>query len=73
MRDLEFSGVSQTANGEVRFAAVVLPELRVGSFKVKNLPASVVDGDLEISLLGNSFLSRLKSYQVADDQLVLRW
>ncbi|MFP3944451.1 MAG: TIGR02281 family clan AA aspartic protease [Alphaproteobacteria bacterium] len=72
-RDLEFSGVSQTANGEVRFASVTLPELRVGSFKVKDLPASVVDGDLEISLLGNSFLSRLKSYQVANEELVLRW
>lgn len=72
-RDLEFSGVSQTANGEVRFASVVLPELRVGSFKVKDLPASVVDGELKVSLLGNSFLSQLKSYQVSNDELVLRW
>lgn len=72
-RNLDFSGVSQTANGEVRYASVVLPELRVGAFRVKDLPASVVDGQLEISLLGNSFLSQLKSYEVADGQLVLRW
>jgi aspartyl protease family protein len=73
MRNLDFSGISQTANGQVRFASVMLPELRVGSFKVHDLPASVVDGDLEISLLGNSFLGQLKSYQVANDQMVLRW
>lgn len=73
LKYLDFSGVSQTANGEVHFASVVLPEVRIGPLKVRQVPASIVDGELEISLLGNSFLGRLKSYQVSNDELVMRW
>lgn len=73
LKYLDFSGVSQTANGEVHFASVMLPEVRIGSLKVRQVPASIVDGKLEISLLGNSFLSRLKSYHVSHDELVMRW
>lgn len=73
LKYLDFSGVSQTANGEVHFASVMLPEVRIGSLKVRKVPASIVDGKLEVSLLGNSFLGRLKSYQVSHDELVMRW
>jgi clan AA aspartic protease (TIGR02281 family) len=71
--DLEFTQEFQSANGTVRAAPVKLRELRIGQFSLYGLEASVNGGPLPISLLGMSFLQRLRSYEVADGRLILRW
>jgi clan AA aspartic protease (TIGR02281 family) len=71
--DLEFTQEFESANGTVRAAPVKLRELRIGQFTVYGLEASVNGGPLPISLLGMSFLQRLRSYEVADGRLILRW
>jgi aspartyl protease family protein len=48
-------------------------ELRIGQLQLFDLEASVNGGPLPISLLGMSFLRRLRGYEVARDRLVLRW
>jgi aspartyl protease family protein len=70
---LRFDQAFESANGTVRAAPVELRELRVGQLRLFDLEASVNGGPLPISLLGMSFLDRLRSYEVSRGRLVLRW
>jgi aspartyl protease family protein len=70
--DLVFNVRTSTANGIGRAAAVQLREVRVGQFSVYDVPAFVGD-NLAISLLGQSFLTRLDSYEMRDGVLTLNW
>jgi aspartyl protease family protein len=61
-----------TANGGALAAEVRLDQVAVGPIVMRNVPALVARrGALEESLLGMSFLERLKSYTVERDRLVL--
>lgn len=71
-RFLDYSGQASTANGVARVAPVRLGSLRVDDIEVRDVPAMVMSpGALQISLLGMSFLSRLKRFEVAGRELVL--
>jgi aspartyl protease family protein len=70
---LRFTQRFATANGEVRGAPVVLREIRIGQFSLFDVPASVNEAPLRVSLLGMSFLGQLNGYQVEDGRLILRW
>jgi aspartyl protease family protein len=70
---LRFTQRFATANGEVRGAPVVLRELRIGQFSLFDVPASVNEAPLRVSLLGMSFLAQLNGYRVEDGRLILRW
>jgi aspartyl protease family protein len=70
---LRFTQRFATANGEVRAAPVVLREIRVGQFSLFDVPASVNEAPLPVSLLGMSFLQQLNGYAVENGRLVLRW
>ena len=72
-RRLDFSQRFHTANGVVRAAPVTLREVRLGQFPVYDVPASVNEAPLGVSLLGMTFLKRLRGYEVRNDRLVLRW
>jgi clan AA aspartic protease (TIGR02281 family) len=71
--NLRFTQRFATANGEVRAAPVVLREVRIGQFSLFDMPASVNEAPLRVSLLGMSFLKRLHGYSVEDGRLILRW
>ena len=58
--DLAFTRFYQTANGLVRGAPVRLGEVKIGPIRVSDVPASVNEGELGSSLLGMSFLDRLR-------------
>ena len=61
-----------TANGAALAAEVPVGEIAVGSIVMRNVGALVArPGALEESLLGMSFLERLKSYTVERGRLVL--
>jgi len=70
--DLDFNVRTSTANGVARAAAVTLRELRIGQFSAYDVPALVND-NLPVSLLGQSFLTRLDSYEMRDGVLTLNW
>ena len=70
---LEYSERYQTANGEIRGAPVILPELRIGDLEIEDVRSSVIRAPLSTSLLGMTFLSRLESFEVRDKGLILRW
>jgi len=62
-----------TANGVVRGARTMLREVRLGDISVRDVEAIVLPaGALSISLLGTSFLRRLRGYEVQGGRMVLR-
>ena len=61
-----------TANGAAMAAEMRLDQIAVGPIVMRNVPAMVARrGALDESLLGMSFLERLKSYTVERDRLIL--
>jgi aspartyl protease family protein len=80
-RDAERAGIdpdrllyvhpAETANGRVMNAAVTLERLRLGPFEDRDVPAMVAGGELGVSLLGMSWLSRLARLRVEGDRMVL--
>lgn len=69
---LRYTSVSSTANGIVYGAPVRLDTLRIGPVSLRDVPATVNDGEMFGSLLGLQFLDRLSGYEVRGDQLILR-
>ncbi len=61
-----------TANGRSYGAPVTLREIRIGQLEINDVKA-VVMPNLSVSLLGQTFLSRLESYQMRDGVLTLSW
>jgi aspartyl protease family protein len=69
---LAFTGHAATANGLVPLAPVTLREIRIGQLTVENVPGAVLE-HLDTSLLGMSFLRRLRSYRMADGRFTIDW
>ena len=69
---LVFDRTTTTANGLVRVAPIILREIRIEQLSIENVPA-VVDANLSGSLLGMSFLSRLKSFEMREGALTFSW
>ena len=69
---LVFSGNVNTANGSVRMALVTLREVRIGQLSINDVPAAVLE-NLNVSLLGMSFLGRLQGYEMRDGKLTISW
>ena len=71
LKTLRYDKVYNTANGSVRGASVRLRQIALGPIVLNDVPASVNGAAMGRSLLGMSFLSRLSSYQVKGDRLIL--
>jgi aspartyl protease family protein len=69
---LVFSARVNTANGAARMAPVNLREIRIGQLSIYDVPAAVLE-NLNVSLLGMSFLSRLQGYEIRDGKLTVTW
>lgn len=72
LRQLAFDERASTANGLVRMASVSLREIRLGQMTVSDVPAAVIE-NLNVSLLGMSFLNRLQSYEMRNRRLTITW
>lgn len=73
LKQLRYSVPVQTANGQAFAARVRLEKVSIGELTVDEVDALVTrPGVLHRSLLGMSFLSRLRSYEFTGSQLVLR-
>jgi aspartyl protease family protein len=73
VKGLTYSVPVITANGRTKAAKVRLKEVAIGPLDRQNVDALVAQpGALTESLLGMSFLSRLRSYEFSGDFLTLR-
>jgi len=62
-----------TANGRTRAASVTLDRVAIGSIVERSVPALIAQpGQLRTSLLGMSFLTRLESWEVRGEKLLMR-
>lgn len=68
---LAYLGEASTANGIVRTADVTLGRITVGEVTDEDVPAVVIDGDLDQSLMGMTFLRRFARVSLEGDMLVL--
>jgi aspartyl protease family protein len=69
---LVFNARVSTANGTARMAPVNLREVRIGQLSIYDVPAAVIE-NLNVSLLGMSFLGRLQGYEMRDGKLTISW
>lgn len=70
---LHYSIPVSTANGRAMVALVQLRAISIGDISARNIRAHISGpGALSQSLLGMSFLSRLRSYEVKNGLLILR-
>jgi aspartyl protease family protein len=69
---LAFTVRTSTANGPSAGARVTLQDVQIGQMPVYDVSA-LVHRNLGISLLGQSFLTRLRSYNMQNGQLTLDW
>lgn len=69
----DFTARSRTANGIARAAIVMIDEIEIGGITVRDVRGSVAEpGRQHITLLGMSFLGRLKSFQMQQGELLLQ-
>lgn len=60
---LDFEHAVDTANGQIKAAHIVLDRVEIGNVRVKDVDAFVLGDDaLSSTLVGMSFLKKLKSY-----------
>jgi len=61
----------RTANGTVQAQTATVDELRLGNIVARDLPVVVSASFGDINVIGMNFLSRLKSWRVEGDTLIL--
>lgn len=73
LKRLSYSVAVQTANGTTYAAPVRLKSVAIGPIRMRDVEALVAKpGTLKESLLGMTFLKRLRSYEFSGDFLTLR-
>jgi aspartyl protease family protein len=69
--NLNYNIPSSTANGMTWSASIEIEEIRIGSITIENVKAAVSKGGLDTSLLGMSFLSKLKKFEVSKGAITI--
>jgi aspartyl protease family protein len=70
---LKYTIPIETANGRTQAAAATIDRIAIGGIVEHSVPALIAQpGQLKESLLGMSFLSRLQSWEVRGDHVVMR-
>jgi aspartyl protease family protein len=68
----DYTAQIRTANGTIRAAPTQLARVEVGGITVRDVAAVVLpDAALSENLLGMSFLSRLRRFEIAEGRLVM--
>jgi aspartyl protease family protein len=68
----DYTGRTATANGVIRVAPVRLPSLEVNGIRIYDVSAVIIpDDSLGVNLLGMSFLSRVRRFEMANGRLVM--
>ncbi|MBD9526714.1 TIGR02281 family clan AA aspartic protease [Paracoccus sp. PAR01] len=68
---LAYIGAARTANGNVQTATVMLDSVSVGDIHDSKVPALVLKSDLDMSLMGMSYLSRFARVSIEGNLLIL--
>lgn len=70
--EADFTGRAQTANGVARVAPATLDRIAIGNINLYGVKAAIAErGALGVNLLGMSFLSELRHFEIRNRELVL--
>lgn len=69
---LPIAGSANTAGGVVPVRPVLLDSIDIDGIEVRRVQAAVLDADMGVSLLGQSYLSRLDAVNIEGDTMTLR-
>jgi aspartyl protease family protein len=74
VKDSDFTMRSNTANGVIAIAPVMIERVTIGNITVRNVQAAVSARGVDLGepLLGMSFLSRLKKVEMNDGRMILQ-
>lgn len=67
-----FDQTAETAGGRTRMARIQLAQLDVAGSMSRNVPAAVASAGLNVSLLGQDWLSRLDSVLISGNRMILQ-
>ena len=75
---VNYNSRARTAGGIIRTARVTLNQISIGNsrfgrFALRNVRAHINERQMRFSLLGMTFLNRLKSFEVRNNMLVMHW
>lgn len=70
---LNFNRAYETANGIGYGASTIVDELTIGHIHLTRVPVSINGAPMSSSLLGMTFLNRMKSFSITGRKLVLRY
>jgi aspartyl protease family protein len=68
----ELQLVGRGASGDVQGKPVELAQLTVGGLTATNIQAVIIPNGLDVSLLGQSFLSKVGNVSIANDRMTLK-
>ena len=68
----ELTVVGRGVSGEVRGKAIMIDRLSVGDISADKVPAVIIPEGLPVSLLGQSFLSRVAHVTISDNRMTLK-
>ncbi len=68
----ELQKVGRGASGDVYGKPVIIDQLQVGDLIVDNVQAAIIPRGLDVSLLGQSFLSKVGTVNIAGDVMTLQ-
>ena len=68
----DFTGSGQAVGGAVALKPVMLDRVRIGAVEARDVEAAVVEGEMGVSLLGQSWLRRVGSVAIEGDRMLLR-
>ena len=69
---LPIGGMAQTAGGQVPMRMTMLGSVEVDGIEVRGVQAAVIDADMGVSLLGQSYLAKLDAVNVEGDMMTMR-
>jgi aspartyl protease family protein len=70
--DAEFTETAKGAGGPVKFKPVLLDHVSVGSIEARQVQAAVLQSDMPVSLLGQSWLKNVGTVSISQNRMVLR-
>lgn len=70
--DSDFTGTARGASGGVAFKPVKLDRVSLGTLEATNVDAAIIKGDLDVSLLGQSWLKQVGTVSISGDTMTLR-
>ncbi|MGB5079011.1 MAG: TIGR02281 family clan AA aspartic protease [Sphingorhabdus sp.] len=68
--DDELRPIARGVNGAVMGKEIIIDRMQVGNVQATNVRAAIIPEGLEISLLGQTFLARIGSVNIRENQMV---